>query len=351
MTPVLLIPIYEPGQITVEFMQELEQQISVPIVIVDDGSGEAYDDTFQSILENADHTTFLSYPTNQGKGHALKHGMAYICRHFPNCNAIVTADGDGQHAIDDIQRMLVRASVMPPHTMLLGVRTFDRASTPFKSYWGNTITSLVFLAATGNMLSDTQTGLRGFSRQDCSWMLQVPGERFEYEMNVLLALKENDVIIETMPIQTIYIENNGTSHFRPFRDSFRIYAPILRFTASSMTSAFVDIGLFMLLSFLLGRSAFALLAATVTSRCSSGLINYHLNNVYVFGSARSKLQTFWRYGLLFCVQMMVSWAGVSLLSKVLPSLLLTKIIVDTTLFFISYNIQRNYIFTQRRSVA
>lgn len=351
MTPVLLIPIYEPSQITVRFMQELERQISVPIVIVDDGSGGAYDSVFQTILDGSDHITFLSYPTNQGKGHALKHGMAYICRHFPDCSAIVTADGDGQHGIEDIRRMLTRASVMPPHTLLLGVRAFDRASTPFKSYWGNTITSLVFLATTGTMLHDTQTGLRGFRRQDCDWMLTVAGDRFEYEMNVLLALKEAGIGIETMPIQTIYIENNGTSHFRPIRDSLRIYGPLLRFAASSTTSAFVDISLFMVLSLFLGRSAYALLAATVTSRCTSGLVNYHLNNAYVFGSARSRSQTFWRYGMLFSAQMIVSWIGVSLLSQLIPSLLVTKMVVDTTLFFISYNIQRNYIFTQRRSVA
>ena len=43
-------------------------------------------------------------------------------------------------------------------------------------------------------------------------MLEVDGQRYEYEMNVLLAASKSFPILE-VPIETVYINDNEGSHF------------------------------------------------------------------------------------------------------------------------------------------
>lgn len=51
-----------------------------------------------------------------------------------------------------------------------------------------------------------------------------------------------------------------------------------------------------------------------------------------------------RYAILAVCQMTVSGASVSLLARLGLPAMLSKIIVDTCLFFVSYNIQKKWVF-------
>ena len=63
------------------------------------------------------------------------------------------------------------------------------------------------------------------------WLLNLDGNRFEYEFNMLLEAKKSGHQISEVPIETVYLEENKSSHFRPIRDSIRIYSPFLKFSA------------------------------------------------------------------------------------------------------------------------
>lgn len=347
MFPVVLIPIVEPRPETVAFIQRLTEVIPNPLVIVDDGSGESFQERFSLMAKFRQAITVLSYEHNQGKGHALKFGLRYIQKNYPTTSGVVTADGDGQHSITDIRRMLAQIPELDPQHLLLGIRSFDIQSTPKKSYWGNRLTSLFYFAATGIHLGDTQTGLRGFRFSKISELLMIEGDRFEYEMNVLLQLGLLDMSIQTIPIATIYEENNAHSHFRAFEDSYLIYRPLLSFLLSSIASAAVDLSLFFLLSLLFEQpTASNLLIITIAARFASGIFNYFLNKQWVFRDTKAVHRSVWKYGILFAAQLTLSWLGVTLLSNAIASLLVVKIIVDTILFLFSFFIQKRFVFTQ-----
>ena len=109
-------------------------------------------------------------------------------------------------------------------------------------------------------------------------MPEIRGSRYEYEMNVLLECARKGVIIRDVPIETVYINENASSHFHRVRDAFRIYREIFAFAASSFAGFLVDYGLFSLLSALLGQSMLSV--CNVLARIVSASVNYTLNRRY-----------------------------------------------------------------------
>lgn len=256
------------------------------IILVNDGSSPQSLPLFQQ-LALLPQVTLLTHPVNLGKGAALKTAFSWLLEHRPGCAGVVTVDGDGQHHPDDAlacaRRMLAEERVV------LGCRNFSRPEVPPRSRMGNRITRAVFRIFCGMTVSDTQTGLRSIPRRYLEPLAEVKGERYEYETNMLLALKDQHIPYGEVEIRTIYLEENRGSHFHTVRDSWRIYKLILahffRYALSSLVSAAADTGLFGLLSFLLaGLLAGTALtaAATAGARLLSSLLNFSLNRYLVF---------------------------------------------------------------------
>ena len=246
----VLIPSLSPDERLTNYAGQLLEAGFGALVVVDDGSAESYQPLFRE-LEGMDRCVVLHHEVNKGKGVALKTGMAYIRDHTA-FKAVITADSDGQHRVEDTLNICSSLNGTE-RVMLLGSRDFSKESVdvPARSKAGNRITSAVFKALYGRYLPDTQTGLRAFIRELIPEFLTVSGDRFEYEMNQLIYCARNDIAMKPIPIRTVYIEENASSHFHPIRDSWRIYKLILgsffRFTLSSLICWAVDIGLFTLL--------------------------------------------------------------------------------------------------------
>ena len=190
------------------------------------------------------------HEVNRGKGAALKTGYALIAERFPACSGVITADADGQHTVADVWR-LAEALTRGERKLYLGSRDFSLPHVPKKSRYGNWITSGVFRLFYGQWLPDTQTGLRAFRREELELMRQVEGERYEYEMRVLIACARAGIPMESITIETVYENNNEGSHFHPLRDSYRIYKVILgsfvKFMGTSILCVAIDQGLAWLL--------------------------------------------------------------------------------------------------------
>ena len=229
----VLIPAYRPGPDLERLTSALLAQ-GFRVVVVNDGSGSDFDPVFATLDDRA---VVLAHNQNLGKGCALRTGIAYILRNVPECFGIVTADADGQHSPEDIARVAARLLATPSGTrLILGSRHFE-GRIPLRSRFGNTITRYVFAAATGVKLTDTQTGLRAFDLTLATQLLAIPGNRFEYELNVLLWAARQHVPIYEVAIRTVYIAGNATSHFNPLLDSIRIYRCILKFSLSSLRAS------------------------------------------------------------------------------------------------------------------
>lgn len=348
----VVIPAYEPDSRLIALLHDFQQKGIRNVILVDDGSGERYREVFEEAEQMIRDLggALLKHEINCGKGRALKTGFSYILEHYPDCVGVVTADSDGQHTADCICAVMQKLREKPD-CLVLGVRCFDGEQVPWKSRMGNKLTRKVLGYVSGISISDTQTGLRGIPRPFMRELLEVPGERFEFETCMLLETVGRYGIEEVM-IRTVYdsAEHHQT-HFKPVMDSLRIYRILgwcfIKYLISSLSSFVIDITLFALFcSLFKGKVIPYIAAATVCARIVSAAWNYTINYKIVFHSRKKAGVSALKYIQLAAVQMLLSAAlvtGGSAAFPVVPEAAV-KAVVDTFLFLASYYIQRKYIF-------
>lgn len=343
---VILIPSLEPDERLPEYVRKLGESGFGHIVIVDDGSSEKYQPIFTEI-ENLDRTVVLHHEVNMGKGVGLKTGYRYIMENIPDCNGVITADADGQHTLEDCINLAEKLA-SGERALYLGSRDFGLKDIPLRSRFGNRTTSAVFAALYGCWLPDTQTGLRAFRREDLQFMIDVEGNRFEYEMNVLIACARAKLKMIPVKIATVYENDNSGSHFHPLRDSYRIYKVILgsfvKFAGASILCFLVDWGLFNLLRLVFPGAGAGIWVCTVLARVVSASLNFILNKNMVFKLRGSGAKAAPKYAVLCVCIMALSALGTQLLTKIGIATWLAKPIVDVILYFASYRFQQNWVF-------
>lgn len=333
---IVIIPAYQPDEKLYQLVVALRAEADYPIVVVNDGSSEDKDALFDSLRPFA---TVLTHEQNRGKGAAMKTAMAYIYDRYPKNGGVVTVDADGQHLPKDIVRV-AKAWEAAPEKLVLGSRRFT-GNVPFKSRAGNAITRCVFALSTGVKVFDTQTGLRAFAIYRIPMMLEMKGDRYEYEINVLLYATRHRIPIEEVPIETVYIEENKSSHFHPVRDAWRIYKMILLFVASSLVAWLLDYVLVLVLSAITKDMPQSLLISVVAARVVSSLVNYFINSKLVF--ERQDKTSIFRYYLLAVAILAANYLLLELLTQVMP-LAVGKILVELVLYPLSFYLQRKFVF-------
>ena len=336
---VILIPSYNPDEaIMQDFLGELSKRFK-NIVIVNDGSDKIHDNFFEKL---SNKYPVLRHYKNLGKGRALKTGINYILNEFPNLKVIVTADCDGQHSVKDIEACF-KASLNNPDSLVLGTRNFNDKNVPFKSKYGNKITRNMFKIFVGIKITDTQTGLRAMSKDIATKFLDVLGERYEYETNMLITCKNEDIKIYEEEIDTVYINGNELSHFNPVKDSIMIYKLFIKYILAAISSFVVDILLFTLILSFIKNIANAILISTILARIISSLYNYLINSKLVF--KKMNKYSLVKYFTLVIIMMFVSGIAVDYLVELTTwNATLVKIIVDAIIFVINFIIQREFIF-------
>ncbi len=335
---VALIPAYKPLPLLAELVRQLYDE-GLRVVLVDDGSGEEYLSIFERCAEYAD---ICRHAENAGKGRALKTGLSYIYEKFGSEVTVVTVDADGQHTLKDALAVCASASEAQG-ALVLGSRHFI-GDVPFRSRFGNKITRVVFLLSSGVRLRDTQTGLRAFGGGLIPTLIDIPGERYEYEINMLLELSKRGVPIIEHGIDTVYENNNESSHFKPVRDSLRIYGQILKFSASSLIGFAVDYIMYALLWFFSNSLTFS----NVGARVISATVNFLLNRKFVFKDKGSVWVSALKYtalalailvGNTLCLNLLVDICGVSEL--------LAKLLTECVFFMLSWLIQKKFVFRKK----
>lgn len=346
----IIIPSLNPDEKLIGTIDGIIKKGFKKIVVVNDGSGEQYKQPFEYAKKQG--CTVLVHEVNKGKGRALKTAFEH-CLTDSECIGVITVDGDGQHAPNDIYKCGEAMLLHNNQEVILGCRDFSEENVPFKSRYGNCITRFAFLALCGIKISDTQTGLRAIPAEFLQAMLEYKGERFEYETNMLLEMKTQGIPFSEVKIETIYLDENASTHFHPFRDSFKIYKIIFKYSISSGASAIIDLLLFYIALYVLefmGISQQTVLIATVVARIVSSLFNYFVNQKIVFQSASK--HSFFKYYALCIIQMMASAILVSTISSLLAvgktGKLVVKLFVDTCLFFASFGIQREWVFKRTK---
>lgn len=253
MKTTVIVPSLNPDEKMVNTVKGIIADGFDDVIVVNDGSAPEYLAPFEEV-GRLPEVTVLTHDVNYGKGRAMKTAFQYVLENRKDILGVITIDADGQHLPKDM-RACVEAMEANPDKVILGVRDFSQPQVPFKSRAGNNITKTVFRLACGIRISDTQTGLRAIPYRHLPVMLQIEGDRYEYETNQLLVMKQKGIAFDEVVIDTVYIDDNASSHFHPFRDSFRIYWIILKFIGSSIASFLVDFILFTIINFCIRDSS------------------------------------------------------------------------------------------------
>ncbi|HKV39433.1 MAG TPA: bifunctional glycosyltransferase family 2/GtrA family protein [Blastocatellia bacterium] len=336
---VLLVPAYQPSRCLPEIVSTVTSDGCLDsVVVVDDGSGPEYCDTFQK-LGSLPNVTVLRHAINLGVGAALKTGFNHVLVKWPESPGVVTADADGQHAAVDILRVARALAAQPGH-MVLGVRDFG-PDVPFRSRFGNILTRVIFGLFTGRRIGDTQTGLRGWPRAACMRALRINENGFDFLLECLLRF---EAPIVQVPIQTIYLDNNRSSHFNPIRDSMRIYFLFLRYCGSSLLAFVVDSAVFYPVLFSSGNLALSQVAGRAASVC----VNFFVVRNLVFQSGGSVIKALAKYLTLVAGSGLIAYTMIAFMHARLGlPIAAAKLAAEGLLFLGNFVIQRDLIFTRK----
>lgn len=324
------------------------------IVIVDDGSCE---DNQHFFTEAAAHTqcTVIHHGVNKGKGRALKTAFEYISENLPELEGAVTIDGDGQHLTDDIiacgNRMLDSGD-----EVVLGCRDFDLPNVPPRSVAGNKFTSKMFRLLFGIRITDTQTGLRAIPAKYLKAFCAIDGERFEYETNMLLQMKRSGIGFIEQPIETVYDEEDYSSHYNAVKDSWKVGKVMLKFLLSGSGARYVfssalamaaDYVIYYFLFRLFGAEKSS--AAQLISTFVSSVLNFNVNKYFVFAVKGEYFKDMLEYYCVCIPRTLISVLCASTLIKTLSvcapgAAVVVRLIVDGVLFIACYFIQKRWVF-------
>jgi len=339
----IVVPTLDPDEkIMSTFIEELHKEFK-HILVVNDGSNKKHNKFFEELAKKG--IEVITHYRNFGKGRALKNAFNYLLNEYKDIKGVITCDCDGQHSVKDIKKC-AESLLENPDKLILGVRNFDKENVPNKSKFGNKITRNIFKIFIGLTISDTQTGLRGLSKELMNAFLDLSGERYEYETNMLIACKNESIEIKEEEIETIYLNSNANSHFNPLKDSIMIYKLFMKYFIVAFSSFVLDIILFLSIFNILDIN-YKILAATICARIVSSIYNYIVNSNLIFKdmSVKSLIKY---YGLVL-IEMLFSGCLVTYLYSLLNiNVIIIKILVDTLLWIINLIIQREFIFDNEK---
>jgi len=362
----IIIPAYKPDQKLISLIDALKAQCDARILVVNDGSGDAFEPIFDAVRAAGCH--LLVHPVNRGKGAALKTAFRFLQEE--GCDEILcTADADGQHLPKDILACL-REAEAHPDALVLGGRGF-RGDVPLRSRFGNAASRFTFRLLMGKKVYDTQTGLRAFSTGLLPLMLDIAADRYEYEMQMLCNAVRQKIPVREIEIETVYLEENRSSHFNPVRDALRVYGLLIRcslgrlyevisFLFSSLTAVVIDVVVLFLLhqlilSFFMEDYALRYTISLLFARAVSSVVNYLMNRKVVFSNLEKPALTFSLYVLLVVFIYFCNCGVGLLIAKLLGGIITTEsllLLVSDLLgqcvcFPISFFVQKYLIFRKK----
>lgn len=339
--PVIVIPAYNPDTRLTHLVKTLLKDPNDyrDIVVINDGS--AATSIFNELKAFAE-VTVLEHDTNLGKGAALKTGFSWVEHHASASIGVVTADADGQHLPQDILA-IAKAFNNAPDALWLGSRDFKAPGIPFRSWLGNTFARFTFRLGLRINVPDTQTGLRGVPAKLLPELIATPSNRYEFELDMLILAKRNQLQFRSLNITTVYEEGNKSSHFKPLQDSLRIYSKFLKFSGVGIASAVIDYGLFALIYGFTGE----ILAAIAAARLCSGIFNFSMNRQWVFGRGGSLPRDATHYSLLAATLVAVNYLLTKGLLLIGVSPFLGKPASEVIVFLLSYRLQKKLVFRDK----
>ncbi len=331
----MVVPALNPD---VKLKEVVDSLAPLPVLVVNDGSNPECQPLFKELSESP-HVEVIEHAINLGKGAALKSAFNYLLTKYSQLQSVVTFDADGQHKPEDIKKVMEQAQ-QEPKNLILGSRCFKNQGIPFRSQFGNILTQKLFNFFVGQQVSDTQTGLRAIPKSAMLHALKIKSNGYDFEFDMLVSAAQNGTKIQEVTIETVYIDDNKSSHFRPLLDSIAIYFVFIRFLFSSLATTATDNLIFIPVYYLSGN----LFAAIASGRVIATGVSFYLNREIVFHSKGRAAYQLLKFVTLVLFMIFASYPLTKMLiDKGLPAIP-SKIIVELFLFIFSFAVQRVFVF-------
>lgn len=189
------------------------------VLVVDDGSA----DRTAGVAREAG-AQVVSHSTNRGKGAALKTGFAYALQH--GFDAVVTLDADGQHLPAEIPRFFA-AHTVTGADLIIGGRAHLFAQMLPRRRFANRFSAWSIAYASKTNVTDSQSGFRFYSA-NLLRAVRLRSEGFDLESEVIVRAGCGGYKVMTIPINLGFVDGQSTSHYRPLKDTARIFWTVFR---------------------------------------------------------------------------------------------------------------------------
>ncbi len=222
----LCIPVYNNSKTIQQIVAEIGSRgdlQDLPLLIVDDGSEVPVESLIAAQTNLTGRIFILRHSKNEGKGIAIQSAFRWALEH--GYTHLLTLDGDGQHAVEDIPKLLTE-STKNPWAIIVGDRNMNTPNVPSSSVFGKAFSNFWVRYQTGQSpersVADSQSGFRVYPLF-CVQTLTFFSRRYEFEIEVLTRLIWQGVQVVNVPIGVIYLPTSErVSHFRKGWDNFRI---------------------------------------------------------------------------------------------------------------------------------
>jgi glycosyltransferase involved in cell wall biosynthesis len=199
----IILPAYSESKVIKEVIQSIKKEGYKNIIVVDDGSN---DNTYEQAKSTGVIT--ISHPINRGKGAATQTGID--AAKLLNADIIVTMDSDGQHDPKDIKK-LVKPILDGKADVVIGSRMLNTKDMPQSRIAMNKIANIVTYIFFGIMVTDSQSGLRAYSKKAYNSVYTYM-DRYEFESEMLGQIKNANLKIKEVPIKVIYTEYSKSKY-------------------------------------------------------------------------------------------------------------------------------------------
>ena len=355
---VIVIPALNPPSSFVSYAEALRREGFSRIVVVNDGSRTDKLPVFFKLKRLG--VTVVDHPHNRGQGAALRTGFQYYLDHFQGqSDGVITLNADRQIPPSDVVRIassLHNEQAMGSFALVVGTRNLEGKNVTDYDYNMGGVMKLLYHMLMGVRLNDPLSGVFGIPDLRVRQCLEIGSDGYAYATSMTMSFEKIGFL--QVPVSYANYEEGVEPAFRKIPDTIRIlYTIFKKFIVYSITSvgaSILDVIMFGIFHSITFRgNPMAIIYSTICARVISASVNYLLTKHFVFhfksDSAQETTKSAGAFFVLTAMQCICSALIVSAMKMLLGgSAVGIKVIVDTTLFFVSYKIQHKYIFKDDR---
>ena len=351
---VIVIPALNPPTSFPSYIEALKEEGFSRIVVVNDGSRTDKLPVFYKVKRAG--AIVIDHAQNMGQGAAMRTGFRYYMEHFQGqSDGVITLNADRQLPASDAAKIassLHNEQAMGSFALVVGTRNLLGKNVTDYDYNMGGVMKLLYHMLMGVRLNDPLSGVFGIPDLRVPHCLEVGGDGYAYVTSMTMSFEKIGFL--QVPVSYANYEDDAAPAFRKIADTiwilFTIFKKFIFYSVTSLGASILDVILFGIFTSVTFRgNPMAIIYSTICARVISASVNYLLTKHFVFhfksDSAQETTRSAGAFFLLSAMQCICSALVVSTMKLLLGGNAVgIKVLVDTTLFFVSYKIQHKYIF-------